>query len=493
MAMTVAGLQTLRYAEIVENVKQSLYTDLSPSIDLSEDSAIGILLSTVCREIAGVYEIASEVYDSGVITKAEGTSLDELTLLNGIYRYVAKATTGFLEVTADNGTLLTTDSRIRSTAGDIFNPREQYTITPTQSIGATVYVNSVHSGEDYDIVIDNVVFKHTATSTDTPETILQALATAVNGGLEMIASVDLSDPAKPLLTVQRDPGNINKRTQIALVTATTYLTFTKVIGLILIDAEETGAIVADAGVVIQMETSIAGVDTVYNRYDLTIGRDGESDTELRQRYLDNLVVTGIATFDSILEAVRRVEGVQTASVTENATEVTVDNIPAKSFKVTVVGGNVNNIAQAIWDTKPVGIRSYGTTKGVATDAGNHNHDIYFVRPDPRFVWVKLSYTIDDEETLNFLPADVPSEIKRAILTYGATLEVGDDVIPNRIIRYVYERVNGIIIDSVTVAVNSTQTTPPVDGDYGSVRVPVSENQYTVWETNQFTITENPAP
>lgn len=492
MAMTSTGLATLRYADILNNVKQSLYANLSPKIDLSEDSAIGILLSTVCLEIAGVYEVASEIYDSGVITKAEGASLDELALLNGIYRELAKSTTGFIEVTGDVGRLLAADSRLRSTAGDIFNPREDYTITPVQCIAATMFVNSVKPGEEYVLIIDNVIFRYTAQVGDEEIDILNGLAELVNGGLEMIATVDENtNPSRPTLTVQRDPGSITKRIQTAVVTATTYLTFSKATILILADAETPGAIVADAGVINDMETVVAGIDSVYNRWDMTIGRDEETDTELRQRYLDNLVVTGVATLDSILQAVRRVDGVQTAFIEENDTEVISDNgIPAKSFKVTVVGGDVNSVAQAIWDTKPVGIRSFGSTKGIATDTAGQNHDVFFFRPTEKFAWVKLSYSIDDEETLNYTPADIPEEIRKAINNYGATLEVGEDIIPNRIIRYVYEHVNGIIIDDVTAAISANQSQPPADSDYTHSRIPISNTEYTVWETNQYTITEN---
>lgn len=492
MAMTSTGLATLRYADILNNVKQSLYANLSPKIDLSEDSAIGILLSGVCLEIAGVYEVASEIYDSGVITKAEGSSLDELCLLNGIYRIVAKPTTGFVEVTGDIGRLLASDSRLRSTAGDIFNPREDYTITPVQCVAATMYINSVRPGEEYVLIIDNVIFRYTAKNTDTEYDILTALAALVNGGLEMIATVDVeTDPVRPTLTVQRDPGSITKRTQTAVVTATSYITFTKATILVLADAETPGAIIADAGVINDMETVIAGIDSVYNRWDMTTGRDEETDTELRQRYLDNLVVTGIATLDSISQAVKRVTGVQTAFIEENDTETTSESgIPAKSFKVTVVGGDVNSIAQAIWDTKPVGIRSFGSTKGIATDTAGQSHDVYFFRPTEKFAWVKLSYTIDNEESLNYTLGDLEAEIRRAINNYGATLEVGEDIIPNRIIRYVYEHVQGIIIDDVSAAISGNQSQPPADSDYTTGRIPISNTEYTVWETNQYAITKN---
>ncbi len=41
-----------------------------------------------------------------------------------------------------------------------------------------------------------------------------------------------------------------------------------------------------------------------NRYDLTTGRNEETDTELRQRYLESLAVTGVGTLDAIVAAVK---------------------------------------------------------------------------------------------------------------------------------------------------------------------------------------------
>ncbi|WP_254558378.1 baseplate J/gp47 family protein, partial [Salmonella enterica] len=78
-------------------------------------------------------------------------------------------------------------------------------------------------------------------------------------------------------------------------------------------AEEVGAIPALARTLIEIETTVDGLDSVYNRYDLTTGRNEETDTELRQRYLESLSVTGVGTLDAIVAAVKRVQGVSDAS------------------------------------------------------------------------------------------------------------------------------------------------------------------------------------
>ncbi len=80
-----------------------------------------------------------------------------------------------------------------------------------------------------------------------------------------------------------------------VVTATTFLTFTKITTIHDVVAEEVGAIPALAGTLIEIETTVDGLDSVYNRYDLTTGRNEETDTELRQRYLESLAVTGVGT------------------------------------------------------------------------------------------------------------------------------------------------------------------------------------------------------
>ena len=44
-----------------------------------------------------------------------------------------------------------------------------------------------------------------------------------------------------------------------------------------------------------------------------------------------------------------------------------NDLPPHSFRLTVVGGDKNRIAQCIYDNKPPGIRSFGDTSGVAID------------------------------------------------------------------------------------------------------------------------------
>lgn len=485
--LTLTGLQTKRYQEILDDIKASLYRDISPNLDVSEDSELGLFLASICRGLADVHEILSEVYDGGTIDKAEGFSLDDVTALNAVYRYVAQATRGQAEFTGASGSPVPSTTRLRSTAGNIFYPVSTFTLTPSYCVEANLEVNSLRTDSNYVIIIDNVEYSYQPTSSDTVTTLLQHLADSINGGLVAKAEV-VNDGS--VLKIYKDTGDIVARTNPMVVTATTFLTFTKITTINDVVAEQTGALPTLAGTLIEIETTVDGLDGVFNRYDLVTGRDEESDTELRQRYLESLAVTGVGTLDAIVAAVKRVQGVSDASGVENDTETTSsDELPPKSFKIVVVGGQNDNVAQAIWDTKPAGIRAYGSIFGTAYDLGDLPHNVYFSRPMPKYVFVKVKYSMYDEESLNIPEQDIHDRIVQGINAYGRTLKVGNDVIPNRIYGYVYDVIQGIEINEIKVALANNQSVPPADDQYTTARITVDGDQYTVWESSQYTITK----
>lgn len=485
--LTLTGLQTKRYQEILDDIKASLYRDISPNLDVSEDSELGLFLASICRGLADVHEILSEVYDGGTIDKAEGFSLDDVTALNAVYRYVAQATRGQAEFTGTSGAQVPATTRLRSTAGNVFYPVNTFTLTPSYCVEANLEVNSLRTDANYVIIIDNVEYSYHPTSSDTVTTLLQHLADSINGGIAAKAEV-INDGS--LLRIYKDTGDIIARTNPMVVTATTFLTFTKIVSISDVVAEETGAIQTLAGTLIEIETTVDGLDGVFNRYDLVTGRNEETDTELRQRYLESLAVTGVGTLDAIVAAVKRVQGVSDASGVENDTETTdSDGLPPKSFKIVVVGGQNDNIAQAIWDTKPAGIRAFGTIFGTAYDLGSLPHNVYFSRPMPKYVFVKVAYSLYDEESLNIPEQDIHDRIVQGINAYGRTLKVGNDVIPNRIYGHIYDVIQGIEINEIKVALSNNQAVPPSDDQYTTARITIDGDQYTVWESSQYTITK----
>lgn len=97
----------------------------------------------------------------------------------------------------------------------------------------------------------------------------------------------------------------------------------------------------------------------------------------------------------------------------------------KSFEAVVQGGSDEDIANKIWLTKPAGIQTFGNTSFAITDSQGDPQTINFSRPIPIYIWVDVDLTLYDEEEF---PNNGVELVKQAILDYGNTLGIGNDVL-----------------------------------------------------------------
>jgi uncharacterized phage protein gp47/JayE len=192
-------------------------------------------------------------------------------------------------------------------------------------------------------------------------------------------------------------------------------------------SENTGAIVGEAGTIEVIATPIVGWNSVTNAGDASLGHDLDSDETLRTRREDQLAATGSSTIAGLQSDVLAVENVETAACFENFGDTTDSNgLPPHSFEVLVYDGvspaaDDNEIAQAIWDTKPAGIRAYGLTSGNALDADGVTQEVEFSRLTVREVYVEI-----DLDTGTGYAGD--AAVKSAVVTASnARFEQGDDV------------------------------------------------------------------
>ena len=168
---------------------------------------------------------------------------------------------------------------------------------------------------------------------------------------------------------------------------------------------------ADAETITTIITPITGITSVINTRQIVNGQDYETDSILRQRYIET--VGGLSTVDSIRAAVANVEGVVSVLVIENplTTEDSYGN-PPKSFQVFVYGGTDEDVAQAILESKAGGIQAFGTTIVEAIDASGFPHDIGFTRVDTVMIEVQITVTRNQ-----FWPYNGVELIKEKILEY----------------------------------------------------------------------------
>ena len=233
-------------------------------------------------------------------------------------------------------------------------------------------------------------------------------------------------PAGTLFAVLGDPANT-----WALDTAVTAVGAGDYAGVA--TSTVAGAVQALAGTITVIPVAVAGLNTVTNAADATMGLEEETDAELRERRELEVTQGGSTSTDAIRAALLQVEGVIEAYVYENDTDVTVATMPPHSITAVIWDGAAPaatdlDIATAIYENKAAGIRSFGNHAApitTVTDSQGTTHAIDFYRATQIAVGLEFTTTTDAD-----YPGDATFKAAMAALAQ-AQQGVGDDVMISR--------------------------------------------------------------
>jgi uncharacterized phage protein gp47/JayE len=221
-----------------------------------------------------------------------------------------------------------------------------------------------------------------------------------------------------------------------------------------------GPVEATSGTLTVIESPITGWDTVNNASDAIVGQNEETDADLRARRKLSVARASKATVDTILAELLQVIGVQSAFIFENDTDVVdpTTGTPANSFQCVVQGGADADVASAIFNEKPVGISTFGSTTTGVLDSQGVNHNINYTRPTDVPIYVIVNLTTNSD-----YPPDGDDLIKQNIVDYtdgtlvaGRGFFVGDDIINSEL----YTPTNLILghtIDNILIGIAPTPT------------------------------------
>ncbi len=241
-------------------------------------------------------------------------------------------------------------------------------------------------------------------------------------------------------------------------------------GVVFVSSVEVGPIVALAGTITIIDTPITGWDSCTNSADATVGRNEETDIELRSRREQSVSRDAQATIDAIFSAIGNIPGVTSVTVLENDTDVVNgDGLPPHSFQVIVVGGDDIVIADTIWIKKPAGITSFGSTTVQINDSQGTPHDISFSRPTTVDIYVEVDITTNTD-----YPAGGDDLMKQAIVDYangqlveGRGFGLSDDVIYTRLYTPI-NSIQGHEIDALRIGLSASPT--------GEVNIPIAATE-----------------
>lgn len=172
-----------------------------------------------------------------------------------------------------------------------------------------------------------------------------------------------------------------------------------------------------------------GLSSVTNNQETTKGQDQESDPQFRTRYDETTQGGDGSTAIAIRNNLLQVTGVSSATVKENDTNDTVDNIPAHSIFSLVKGGADTDVANSIFEKKPGGIGTYGSVSINVTDTQGIVHTINFSRPTNKNIWINVTITKGSD-----YPVDGDTLIQNAVVSYINALDIGEDIIVYKLIN-----------------------------------------------------------
>lgn len=205
-------------------------------------------------------------------------------------------------------------------------------------------------------------------------------------------------------------------------------------------AQELGSVGnADIGEINALLTSISGIESVSNPQAITNGQERESDVEVRKRADEVVEGQGSGTVDAIRAELLKNSDIRAVYVDANEDDVTNEyGTPSRAVQCFVLGGDENDIAEAIFKKKAGGIQAYGTTFVQVQDDGGTTHKIGFTYAEIVQIYAKVTLT-----TNNTFEVDGHKQVRRAIAEYIGGLDedhivytglsMGENVVLSKII------------------------------------------------------------
>lgn len=186
---------------------------------------------------------------------------------------------------------------------------------------------------------------------------------------------------------------------------------------------------------------VANISSVIGVEQTEVGEESESDYSLRSRFEEAKEGMGSCNEIAIKSALMRVPTVSSVSIAINDTDETdSNNRPPRSFECYISGGEDYHaqIAETIFDKKPIAIKTCGDISQTVTDDGGYTHTIQFSHTTDIDVYLKIAINT----TTSFSDDTGKEDIRDNIRNYVNSVGVGKPVILSQLYGLIHE-VNGV--------------------------------------------------
>ena len=469
--VTSTGLNRKTLQELRVDFENKFKQVFGVNFETAVDSPNGLLVSQLALSYNDLWELAQEIYSSLDPNQAVGAALDARVAFNGVSRKPALPCTvdAVLYTSGDSATIPAGSLAKRQRGNLNFSLDETVTISRASCDELLIIDNGSAKNTEY---VFHFTFGDVTLNNSTSASNIAVLATAIHnaGGYSEITTrgiVVRSMDDSPVGITGSMPSDF-------IILAGKKGSFTAV---------NEGLQTCEIGELDTIAVGVSGWNSVYNYVAGDPGEDLESDESLRvRRAAAARVRKSRATDPAIEAALLDVRGVSSALVKSNrGFDTDSDGIPGKSFNSLVIGGNDNEIAQCIYENQPAGIQSYGNTSVNITDSHGIEQQISFSRPTAVYLWVKVTYSLYDEEAFPGQDA-----VKTALVEWAEKeYTLGKDIISTRINQGLYD-VPGIGVATCAVAVTENPDTPPSSSSYETdKKIPVAFFSYAALEEDRI--------
>lgn len=175
--------------------------------------------------------------------------------------------------------------------------------------------------------------------------------------------------------------------------------------------------------------AVAGVELV------TAGEDEESDADLRNRFAAAVQGAGSSNENAIRASLLRIPTVIYATVIANNTdEEDAEGRPPHSFECYVLGGDdyEQEIAQAIFDKRPIGIQTVGDKAVTILDVSGNERVVHYSPAQKVHVTVRATIT-----TTTAFSSDGIAQVQEKVADYINGLGIGKALVLSSIYGHIY--------------------------------------------------------
>lgn len=166
-------------------------------------------------------------------------------------------------------------------------------------------------------------------------------------------------------------------------------------GTVVVDALSVkfGAIAAPSNTLTALMMPLYNVRTVTNPTDALVGKERETDAQLRLRRAFSTATPSQSILEGIKGGVANIPEVIQVQGYENKTDLPDANgLPPHSFSLVVDGGDDQDIANVIFLREPVGTNQYGNTTVTVLDLNGQPHPVTFMRPPAVNIYIEIHVT-----------------------------------------------------------------------------------------------------